>query len=192
MEREEGIWGGKEQAWVLKYSPRRMRYRTWFYAAFVCAYACCLSSGMSPRGPGRVPGESRSWARRRESSSCSASGDPCFDPCPVPCCGPSAGSSRRSVCRMACGLKNGCRSSWIWHSRCPVCVLSLSSHVHCWKNRLESGDVEVFFLDLCLCPALYIDLGSCCGWPSPRTDTAWSVASFVQPALSVYPKENPC
>lgn len=158
----------------MKYSPRRMGYRTWFYAAFVCAYACCLSSGTSPRGPDRGPVGSRSWARRRGRSSCSASRVPCRDP--VPGCGPDADGSRRSVCRMACGLKNGCRSSWIGHSRPPACVLSLSSHVHCWRRMSVSADAEVFSLALCLCPDN--DLGSCCGWPSPRTGTVWSVASF--------------
>lgn len=33
----------QSKAWL--YSPRRMGYRTLFYAAFFCAYACCLSSG---------------------------------------------------------------------------------------------------------------------------------------------------
>lgn len=43
----------KTQSKVRLYSPRRMGYRTLFYAAFFCAYACCLSSGTIQ--PARVP-----------------------------------------------------------------------------------------------------------------------------------------
>lgn len=54
----------KTQAQDWLYSPRRMGYRTWFYAAFVCAYACCLSAGTTL--PARAP-----WRARVCSRTCS-------------------------------------------------------------------------------------------------------------------------
>lgn len=50
---ERKRWRVKTQSKVRLYSPRRMGYRTLFYAAFFCAYACCLSYGTIL--PARVP-----------------------------------------------------------------------------------------------------------------------------------------
>lgn len=70
LKEEKKGWRGEDeesakapsQTW--SYSPRRIGYRTWFYAAFVCAYACCLSSGRTfpALSHGRV-GSRTSWGR---------------------------------------------------------------------------------------------------------------------------------
>jgi hypothetical protein len=100
----------KGQARAGLYSPTRMGYRTWFYAAFVCAYACCSSFGMTPPVPFHDPAGSRT---------CSVTGQvrsnyrmlllhvpfPCFrDLCLVRGSGPGADSPHSSVGRTACGL----------------------------------------------------------------------------------------
>lgn len=69
-ERREG-WGELNHSSVWLYSPRRMGYRTLFYAAFVCAYACCLSAGKTHpvHAPSHDHGGSRTCLGRSRAGS---------------------------------------------------------------------------------------------------------------------------
>lgn len=135
----------KIQSQVWLYSPRRMGYRTWFYAAFVCAYACCLSADTTH--PVRAPSPSRGHVCSRTCLGRSRvdSNFQLLHVAPFLCRGLDLGSDP-SVCiprsifgQMAVVPWSDCHSydSLSVHSFLPVCVpvpfcLGLC---HCWRSK---------------------------------------------------------
>lgn len=101
---------------VWLYSPRRIGYRTLFYAAFVCAYACCPSAGRThpAHAPSRGHVGSRTCLARSRVGSKSRAVlrvDPFL--CRVPDLGwdPSACSLRSIFCQMSAARPSDCQSS---------------------------------------------------------------------------------
>lgn len=106
----------QSQAWL--YSPRRMGYRTLFYAAFVCAYACCLSAGTTR--PVLAPSRGRAGSRTCLGRSRGDSNFQLLRVDPFLCRGLDLGSDpsvcipRSTFVRRAGAPKSDCRSSdWI-------------------------------------------------------------------------------
>lgn len=163
------------------YSPRRMGYRTWFYAAFVCAYACCLSAGTTP-SRGHV-GSRTCLGRSRVDSNFQR-----LRAAPFLCRGldlgsdPSAGIPRSIFGQMAVAPLSDCHSydSLSVQSFLPVCVpvpvpvcLGLGLCLaHCWRSKKVIFCAGVFVL--CLCSGL----GSCFDCLCPKTSTVLCEASF--------------
>lgn len=132
----------KTQSQVWLYSPRRMGYRTWFYAAFVCAYACCLSAGTTR--PVHAPFRGRVGSRTCLGRSRVDSNFQLLRVAPFLCRGLGLGSDpsvwipRSIFGRMAGAPLSDCHScdSVSVHNFLPVCV------------------PVPFCLDLCLCHCL--------------------------------------
>lgn len=83
----------------------RTRYRTWFYASFVCAYACYPSGHTSSLAPGSAPSGGRAGSRRAAGRSRCACRS-CRRRLPLavaPGCRRGVDSPRRSAARTSCG-----------------------------------------------------------------------------------------
>lgn len=184
----------KTQAQDWLYSPRRMGYRTWFYAAFVCAYACCLSAGTTR--PVRAPFRGHVGSRTCLGGSRVDSNFQLLHVAPFLCHGldldsdPSVCIPRSIFGQMAGAPWNDCHSydSLSVQSFLPVCVhvpfcpgldlclgLGLCLDLclcHCWRSKKAIFCAGVFAL--CLCNGL----GSCFDYLCLKTSTVLCEASF--------------
>lgn len=120
-----GLRRVKTQSQVWLYSPRKMGYRTWFYAAFVCAYACCLFVGKTH--PVRAPSLGHVGSRTHLGRSRVYNNFQQLHVAPFLCHGldlgsdPSACIPRSTFCQMADVPLNDCQSyDWIREHRHPL------------------------------------------------------------------------